>query len=141
MVWRRVRTRLRLCITFARRGSFSHTCRPLTRVLMGLYWPRTSAGADGFMSTVSWWLGPPHWCRKMTDDAFALRLLVDEAAERTPGTPSVASDRAPTWSRSRRVRWCMAGCRRVVVRTCAARRSDPIIAHFHAGGKDVLAGG
>ena len=27
------------------------------------------------MSNVSCWLGPPHWCRKMTDLARALRLL------------------------------------------------------------------
>src|SRR4051812_44291109 len=103
MVWRSVRTRLHLCITLANRGNFSHTCKPLTRVEIGLYWPRTSAGALGFMSTVSWWLGPPHWCRKMTDDALALRFG-DDVAERAPGMPSVASDRAPTWSRSRRVR-------------------------------------
>ncbi len=41
------------------RGKISEISIPETLVLMGLYGPRMEAGASGFMSQVSSWLGPP----------------------------------------------------------------------------------
>ena len=51
-------------------------------VAMGLNSPRISSGAAGFMSKVSCWLGPPHWCRKMTD--FARAFGARGSARRRP---------------------------------------------------------
>jgi hypothetical protein len=45
---------------------------PLTFVLIGLYAPRYSAGASGFMSNVSWCGGPPGSHTKMTAGSFVV---------------------------------------------------------------------
>ena len=41
------------------RGKISQISIPSALVGMGLYGPRISAGASGFVSQVSNWLGPP----------------------------------------------------------------------------------
>src|SRR5579862_7444366 len=58
-----------LSIWSASIGMVSLTCMPSTLVLMALNSPRMLAGASGFGSQMSMWLGPP--CRKsmMTDFA------------------------------------------------------------------------
>ena len=63
---------------------------PGTAVAAGLYGPRISAGASGFRSQVSRWLGPPHSRMKMHDfppgrDGFAGSMR----AATVPGTPRV----------------------------------------------------
>src|SRR5215471_19120706 len=98
MVWRSVRTWQMRSMTRAMRGSFSLTWTPGSDVAMGLYLPRTSAGADGFMSKVSWWLGPPHWCRKMMD----LTRAFGASARRAWARPRPVRPRVPTRRRVRR---------------------------------------
>ena len=54
-----LRTSEYLSACLAMRGKFSEISMPGTLVLIGLYGPRISAGAFGFMSQVSSWDGPP----------------------------------------------------------------------------------
>jgi hypothetical protein len=52
--------------------------------------PRYASGALGFKSKVSIWLGPPNWCKKIIDFAFALGL----AARRVLGKAEPTTERA-----------------------------------------------
>src|SRR5262245_52562792 len=63
-------------VSFAIRGCSSLMRIPGTAVAMGLYGPRISAGAAGFRSHVSRWLGAPQSRMKMHDFSEApLRVL------------------------------------------------------------------
>src|SRR5438105_1410439 len=70
-LWPTERTIAYLSARFARFGSSSEISIPGTLVLIGLNSPRTSAGASGFMSQRSMWLGAPQLKIRMTDFAFA----------------------------------------------------------------------
>ena len=59
--WQTERTTVMQSMTWAIRGSSSHTVRPGTLEAIGLNSPRSSAGAFGFMSNVSCWGTPPNW--------------------------------------------------------------------------------
>ena len=54
------------CISRATRGRYSQMGRR-ARVAIGLNSPRISAGASGFMSKVSIWLGPPYQKMRMQE--------------------------------------------------------------------------
>ncbi len=68
-----VRMGTSLSIMPARRGKCSQISMPGTLVLMGLNSPRTSAGASGFRSYMSWCGGPP-----------GRKIMITERAERRP---------------------------------------------------------
>ena len=63
--WCMLRTIAILSITRASPGRCSQICTPGTAVEIEANSPRMSAGADGFMSNVSRWLGPPYQKRRM----------------------------------------------------------------------------
>jgi hypothetical protein len=44
--------------------------------------PRYASGALGFKSKVSIWLGPPNWCKKIIDLAFALGFAARRVLEK-----------------------------------------------------------
>src|SRR5437867_4281135 len=84
------------------RGKCSQICIPVTFVAVGLNGPRTVAGAAGFMSQVSSWLGPPtrNSAMRFTSPArcgaaVAPSVNVNAAAP---------ADAAPTRKKSRRDR-------------------------------------
>ena len=68
-----VRTMASLLAWRARWGKCSQTEMPGTSVAIGSNGPRTSAGASGFMSKVSIWLGPP--VKKMNSTPLARGTL------------------------------------------------------------------
>ena len=68
--WARLRTRVYLSARAARRGRCSQILSPGRRVAIGLNSPRISAGASGFMSNISRWLGPPVRKMRITDFRF-----------------------------------------------------------------------
>lgn len=65
-------------------GKCSETGTPGREEAIGWNSPRISAGASGFMSQVSWWLGPP------------LRKIVITASADARGPPSRDADRTPS---------------------------------------------
>ena len=98
------RSRQSLSIWAANSGRCSQSWMPGTRVSTGRNSPRISAGASGFMSHRSMWLGPPN--RKMKMQAFARRSPAPGAAARKAArsrldSPSRLSP--PARSNSRRV--------------------------------------
>src|SRR5258707_11421802 len=72
---------------------------PGTELEMGLNSPRISGGADGFMSQMSSWLGPP-WRRSKTID-FGRRAM--DSARSAAGIVNPKRPNPPSWSHSRRV--------------------------------------
>ena len=62
-----------------------------------------ASGAEGFMSTVSTWLGPPYWCRRMTALARGLRVALCSVACNMPGRCNPRRPTPPTWSKCRLV--------------------------------------
>ena len=88
--------RLVLCIHLAVLGRCSQICKPGSEVAMGLNSPRTSAGAWGFMSNISIWLGPPSRLNRITDLALpGYRLLLCSLALRKPGVVRPKRDSPP----------------------------------------------
>src|SRR5262245_12224548 len=62
-----LRTTASLSATIVCIGINSQMSRPGTLVATGANWPRNSAGASGFMSYLSRWLGPPGRQIRITD--------------------------------------------------------------------------
>ena len=82
------------------RGSSSHSSIPGTQVFAGRNSPRNSAGASGFMSSVSMVDSPPWRNTKISETSF-----VASAARSSSGSPRAEPNRAavPTRRASRRV--------------------------------------
>src|SRR5205085_5851547 len=103
---------------------------------IGLNSPRMPSGALGFMSKESRWLGPPNWCRKMTDLTPALRLGAFSSARRRPGRESMP--RPPTRSMARRLSGRderpLKGCK-VIAHSSAGESLRPV---FHAQPRHAL---
>ena len=77
---------------------------------IGLNGPRMSAGASGFRSNVSNWLGPPNRNRKITDFAFP---LVKGAAAFPPRAPSGGKAQQPRPANLQQLPPADAGTRRL----------------------------
>lgn len=92
-----------LSIIFARRGMSSLTWTPATFVSMGRNSPRTSRGASGFRSTMSWCGAPPG--RRTLMIALCDRPTPERASARSnegSDMPRPAVARVPTRMKSRR---------------------------------------
>src|SRR5262249_37245328 len=102
--WVKVRIRQVLCTHLAVRGRCSQICRPGSEVAIGLNSPRISAGACGFMSNMSMWLGPPSRLNMMTERALPRGGVSPPVARNRRGKVQPPnSAKAPTRSSSRRV--------------------------------------
>jgi len=77
----------------ASKGKCSQTCTPGRRVAIGRNSPRISAGASGFMSNMSIWLGAP--VRKTIMTERACRRSVAAAATPPPSTEESPSPSKP----------------------------------------------
>src|SRR5262245_14902176 len=78
------------------RGSSSQICMPGVFVAIGLNSPRISAGASGFMSYMSMWLGPPLRRTMMTDlarGAFSSARSRSRSASIIPPRPRLPKRR------------------------------------------------
>jgi len=109
MACRMLRTTAMRCMRRAVFGRYSHTRWPGTLVEIGWNSPRTSAGAAGFISNVSRWLGPPSQNIRMQERSEALRRPVDAApcargARNRPPRSNPKGARLPACSRLRRVK-------------------------------------
>ena len=85
------------------RGKISEISIPETLVLMGLKGPRMEAGASGFISQVSNWLGPPtniKWIQftSLLGDTAPIALRRKKWGMVSPRKPS-----DPAWRKSRRL--------------------------------------
>src|SRR5688572_10907172 len=81
---------------------------PGTLVAMGWYGPRIDAGASGFMSQVSTWLGPPQRSTKMQDFSERDALPAESVWSwpmTAPGMPRLIAPRPPTMRAWRRFSW------------------------------------
>jgi hypothetical protein len=97
-----LRTSATLSITFAIRESFSPTRSPGTAEGMVPYLPRTSSGASGLGSNVSWCDSPPprntsttDFARAPADGPFAAAFGPQHGRERQPGQRPDAEEVAP----------------------------------------------
>src|SRR3984957_17453522 len=97
-----LRTNENLSACFAVRGKFSEISRPGTFVLIGLYGPRISTGAFGFMSNVSSWDGPPINIKRIQFVSFGgVAAAARSANQSVRLSPRAASDPACRKSRLR----------------------------------------
>ena len=83
----------------------SENWSPGTLVAIGLNSPRIAAGASGFMSHMSSWLGPPLRKTRMHASAFGVGpkpVRRASSALSRPGRPRPQSPIPPTWSIRRR---------------------------------------
>src|SRR5689334_10240752 len=89
-----------LSAILARRGKSSQISMPGTLVGMGRNSPRTSDGASGLRSHMSWWLGPPDRWTLMS----ALELVLPSLASRRRRSGSARPPRpiAPIFRKLRR---------------------------------------
>ena len=85
-------------------GNSSEISKASLFVRIGLNGPRISAGASGFMSQRSSWLGPPR-LKIMMQERFSWpgRTFPSLAALTYCGSDSPAAASAPTWRKSRRL--------------------------------------
>src|SRR6185312_15327401 len=85
------------------RGRCSQTWMPGTFVAIGLYGPRNSDGASGFISNVSWCGGPPGSQTKMTAGSLAVRSPAWAQNEASGPNAADATATDPNRSTSRRL--------------------------------------
>src|SRR5262245_36469129 len=78
-------------------------CTPGTEVAIGLYGPRISTGASGFMSQMSTCEGPPPITMKMQDFSDADACVPVSRAGNAPGRPSPSMLSPPACRSCRRV--------------------------------------
>ena len=94
-----------LSMIFALLGSRSQIWMPGTFVRIAPNAPRNSAGASGFGSQVSCWLGPPRIHRMITDFSRDVDFPAARAAcsaRSRPGSESPAMPRKPAFTKPRR---------------------------------------
>ena len=92
--WCRLRTIVNLSATRASFGSSSVISMPGTLVRIGWNGPRYSAGASGFRSNRSRWLGPPLAQNRMTENSLSTGGDCS-AAKRPASDGCTPSDSAP----------------------------------------------
>src|SRR5262245_16982344 len=124
IVWCNERTIASLSAHLANSGNSSQTSIPGTADLIGPNGPRISAGASGFGSNVSNWLGPPHIQNRMTEVSGVGSGVLARAAPNAPGRPSPARPRP---------------ARRTVRRLIGPEQSG--IGQFQGGGRRVFGEG
>jgi hypothetical protein len=84
-------------------GRCSPIWMPGTFVLIGLNSPRNSAGALGFKSYMSIWLGPPACQIRITDRRGVLDAFSAARRRSNPGSVSPPRARLPTFKNVRRL--------------------------------------
>src|SRR5207253_111719 len=99
VLWCSERTTENLSVTRACRGNSSLMSKPGTRVRIGRQMPRYSAGASGFRSYRSMWLGPPSSHIRITDVFLVgpAEAADSDFARRSCGRPTAAMPATPSW--------------------------------------------